>query len=38
MAQDYLRPSAVKAEILAAEDRRRFGFHNLRKMPIALLE
>jgi len=30
MAQDYLRPAAVKAAILAAEDRRRFGFHNLR--------
>jgi integrase len=30
MAQDYLRPAAVKAGILAAEDRRRFGFHNLR--------
>lgn len=30
MAQDCLRPSAVKAGILGAEDRRRFGFHNLR--------
>ena len=30
MAQDYLRPAAVKAGILAADDRRRFGFHNLR--------
>jgi len=30
MAQDYLRPAAVKAGILAPEDRRRFGFHNLR--------
>ena len=30
MAQDYLRPAAVKAGILALGDRRRFGFHNLR--------
>ncbi len=30
MAQDYLRPAAVKIRVLAAEDRRRFGFHNLR--------
>ena len=30
MAQDYLRPAAVKAGILASEDRRRFGFHSLR--------
>jgi integrase len=30
MAQDHLRPAAVKTGILAAEDRRRFGFHNLR--------
>jgi len=30
MAQDHLRPAAVKLGILAAEDRRRFGFHNLR--------
>jgi integrase len=30
MAQNYLRPAAVKAGILVAEDRRRFGFHNLR--------
>jgi integrase len=30
MAQKYLRPMAVKLGILAAEDRRRFGFHNLR--------
>jgi integrase len=30
MAQDYLRPAAVRAGILADEDRRRFGFHNLR--------
>jgi integrase len=30
MAQQYLRPAAVKLGILAAEDRRRFGFHNLR--------
>jgi hypothetical protein len=30
MAQDYLRPAAVKAGILAPDDRRRFGFHNLR--------
>jgi integrase len=30
MAQDYLRPAAVQAGILALNDRRRFGFHNLR--------
>ena len=30
MAQDYLRPAALKAGILAPEDQRRFGFHNLR--------
>lgn len=30
MAQDYLRPAAVRAGILAPNDRRRFGFHNLR--------
>jgi len=30
MAQDYLRPAAVKAGILAVGDRRRFGFHALR--------
>jgi len=30
MAQDYLRPAAVKAGILRPDDRRRFGFHNLR--------
>jgi integrase len=30
MAQNYLRPAAVKAGILSVEDRRRFGFHNLR--------
>jgi integrase len=30
MAQDYLRPAAVKAGVLAPDDRRRFGFHNLR--------
>jgi site-specific recombinase XerD len=30
MAQDYLRPAAVKTGILVAEDRRRFDFHNLR--------
>ena len=30
MAQDYLRPAAVKAGILEEGDRRRFGFHNLR--------
>jgi integrase len=30
MAQDYLRPAAVEADILAPGDRRRFGFHNLR--------
>jgi integrase len=30
MAQDYLRPAAVRAGILAPDDRRRFGFHNLR--------
>jgi integrase len=30
MAQQYLRPAALKPGILAAEDRRRFGFHNLR--------
>jgi integrase len=30
MAQTYLRPAAVKAGVLAPEDRRRFGFHNLR--------
>jgi integrase len=30
LAQDYLRPAAVKAGILTEGDRRRFGFHNLR--------
>lgn len=30
MAQQYLRPAAVKLGILVAEDRCRFGFHNLR--------
>jgi integrase len=30
MAQDYLRPAAVKARILAPDDRWRFGFHALR--------
>jgi integrase len=30
MAQDYLRPAAVKVGILTEGDRRRFGFHNLR--------
>jgi integrase len=30
MAQDCLRPAAVKAGILAPDDRRRFGLHNLR--------
>jgi integrase len=30
MAQDYLRPAAVKAGILAVGDRRRFGFHCMR--------
>ncbi len=30
MAQHYLRPAAVRLGILAAEARRRFGFHNLR--------
>jgi len=28
--QNYLRPAAVRAGILAADDRRRFGLHNLR--------
>lgn len=30
MAQQYLRPAAVKLGILGAEDHCRFGFHNLR--------
>jgi len=30
MAQDYLRTAAVKLGILAEQERRRFGFHNLR--------
>lgn len=30
MSQHYLRPAAIKLGILAARDRRRFGFHNLR--------
>src|ERR1022692_1643454 len=30
LVQNYLRPAAVKAGILAADDRRRFGLHNLR--------
>jgi integrase len=30
MAQDYLRPAAVKAGILLVGDRRRFGFHCMR--------
>jgi integrase len=30
MAQHYLRPAAARLGILAAEDRRRFGFRNLR--------
>ena len=30
MAQDYLRPAAVKLGILKKKDPRRFGFHNLR--------
>jgi hypothetical protein len=32
MAQDYLRPAALKAGILTEGDRRRFGFHNLRQL------
>jgi integrase len=30
LVEDYLRPAAVKAGVLAEEDPHRFGFHNLR--------
>ena len=30
LVEDHLRPAAVKAEVLAEDDPRRFGFHNLR--------
>jgi integrase len=30
MAQSYLRPAAVRLGILVEQDKRRFGFHNLR--------
>jgi integrase len=30
LVEDYLRPAAVKAGVLAQEDPHRFGFHNLR--------
>lgn len=30
LVQDYIRPAAVKAGVLAKDDPRRFGFHNLR--------
>jgi integrase len=30
LVEDYLRPAAVKAGVLAKDDSRRFGFHNLR--------
>lgn len=30
LVEDYLRPAAVKAGLLAKDDAHRFGFHNLR--------
>ena len=30
LVEDYLRPAAVKAGVIAAGDSCRFGFHNLR--------
>jgi len=30
LVEDHLRPAAVKAGVLAENDPRRFGFHNLR--------
>ena len=30
LVEDYLRPAAVKAGVIAASDPCRFGFHNLR--------
>jgi integrase len=30
LAEDYLRPTAVKAGVITEDDPRRFGFHNLR--------
>lgn len=30
LVEDYLRPAAVKAGVLAHDDKRRFGFHTLR--------
>jgi integrase len=30
LVEDYLRPAAVKAGILAKDDERRFGFHTCR--------
>jgi len=30
LVEDYLRPAAVAAGVLAKDDSRRFGFHNLR--------
>jgi integrase len=30
LVEDYLRPAAVKARVLAEDDPHRFGFHNLR--------
>jgi len=37
MAQDHLRPAAVRLGILAAEDRRRSGFHSLRHSSASYL-
>jgi integrase len=30
LVEDYLRPAAVNARVLAKDDSHRFGFHNLR--------
>jgi integrase len=30
LSQDYLRPATVKAGVIGAEEKVRFGFHNLR--------
>jgi len=37
LVEDYLRPAAVKAGVLAMDDPHRFGFHNLRQSLASFL-
>jgi len=34
---DYLRPAAVRAGVLAEDDKRRFGWHNFRYLLASFL-